>query len=626
MATTSFDFSVPADFTLTNISISSLIASLSLDTPNPLTKTSDFGTPSDYTYDNTKIVVASNMAALVNSGAVQTTFYASLASSQNADYAAGAPTGTLSGGATISAGYLNIVGNGPYATWPGAQNVTGLVQTGCVRCIFNPGYSGTPSDFQVFYESEQDGTLNNLVQMRHSPDGNITCYVYDSSGNPIALAQAIFNPVAGTDYEFEVDFDVTAGLINLFQDGVIIATSSGTGTRSGSATLITVGRNAGDGTTNANFRVKGIAIFPTVQHTANYSAPSPAPAIQNYSTSNPTIALSPGQAITNPTLSAITNITATIVATGSDSVTFVVSVNGGSSYLYWNGSTWATSSGFAQSNPIATIVANLAFLPLGTMFQIQAYLHSATGVTTPTLANVVVSYNDLIYSTGTIKTNSTFTAENLLTFLSTFSEAGSDTVLFGLVINSTTMYWNGTTWVASDGTAAQLNTLAQIQTNLSTTLTMNSNVGVFVRLTSADGTTTPNITNFSVSYNFGPIEPTKPSLCDVYGFLLDLQSNPIVGAKVKFTLNPKVNPGGYITDSMTLVGQSQVTATTDSNGYFQVSVAQSPQWTGPQPTMAVEVDYTNVLGNIVINKNSTNKPLVIAVPAAATANITGLLT
>lgn len=622
MATSmTYDFSTPSDYTLAGAAVSGGLATISRTTPLPLTKTSNFGTPSDYTYDNTKIAVAASMAALVNSGSVATTFYASMASSINADYAAGSAVGSLFGGASISGGYLVISGNGPHATWPGATNASAMVQQGTVRATFNPQYSGTPSDYQIFYESEQDGTLNNLVQMRHAPTGNIDAYVFNSSGAPIVIINFAFNPTSGTAYEFELDFDVTGGVTNLFLNGVIVANSNATGSRSSSATLISVGFDGNDGTHNANFKVRGIALFPTVQHTANYSAPSPPPVIVSYPTTNPTIALAPGQAISDANLSAITGISATISASGSDSVTFTVSVNGGSTYLYWNGIAWATSSGFGQSNTLAAIVTNLASLPLTTQFQLQAYLHSATGATTPTLANVVVSYTDLVYGSGTVKTNSGFTASQVLSLAATQSIAGSDTILYGLVVNNALLYWNGTIWAPSNGLAAQLNPIATIQANLSTLLTVNSLVQVFFRLTSASGLTTPSVDTVVAQFTLAGVEPGLPSTCLVYGYLLDLSGAPVSGVQVAFQLVTPT-PSTYTeTAGFPIDTPQALTVTTDATGYFSQALIWQSEFEGTPKLVSVTFKKKQQL----INVTGANAPLHIAVPDAVSFNITGLL-
>lgn len=49
---------------------------------------------------------------------------------------------------------------------------------------------------------------------------------------------------------------------------------------------------------------------------------------------------------------------------GGGSVKYRLSTDGGTTWLYWNGSAWATSASYAQANDTATITANMSTLPV----------------------------------------------------------------------------------------------------------------------------------------------------------------------------------------------------------------------------------------------------------------------
>jgi len=112
--------------------------------------------------------------------------------------------------------------------------------------------------------------------------------------------------------------------------------------------------------------------------------------ITPYPTDNPTIDID--TAITGDIKSWSSFVTS-IVAVGSDSVTFALSNDGGSTYKYWNGA-WSTSDGtFAQSASATDTNTNIVTFPIATGgMKIRLFLHSDDGSTTPTIGNLDVNY------------------------------------------------------------------------------------------------------------------------------------------------------------------------------------------------------------------------------------------
>ena len=88
------------------------------------------------------------------------------------------------------------------------------------------------------------------------------------------------------------------------------------------------------------------------------------------------------------------DLSATFTAAGSDDVQFILNING--TDYWWSGAAWVTSNGtYAESNDVATILAQKATIPLsgGKNLAIKAVLYSATGATTPELDEVVLTYD-----------------------------------------------------------------------------------------------------------------------------------------------------------------------------------------------------------------------------------------
>ncbi len=290
--------------------------------------------------------------------------------------------------------------------------------------------------------------------------------------------------------------------------------------------------------------------------------------------------------------------------------------------LYWNGMAWVSSNNtYAQSNPIDVISTYINQLPNNNALTIKVITvtsSSPMSITGP----VTITYSGQIYPTlgGTIESNSTFAAQELLTFAAALAESGSDSVTFGLVVNNQLMYWNGSAWANSNGTLAQTNTAAVINTNAPTLLSVNSNVAVFALLISGTGSTTPSLTTMTVQYTFGSIEPTVPATTIVFGFLRDVMSNPIVGATINFALVNLI-PNAYMAASQHILLYSSVNATTDMNGYFEQPVIATTQFQGSNTFVQVTI----AKGGVVENVGSNGLPLYLTIPVQESIDITSIL-
>ena len=614
-----FDFGVPTNYTLNNVQVVNGVASIS-PTNTPQVLTSDFSVPGDYTYNPASIQIAASQANLVDLRPANATFYAD-GSSFNANWGAGFLTGTPNGGAAIVSSKISLVGAGSKVFWSPVANAD-FLQTGTIRFVYTPNYSGTPvSDNSIISISQGLGNIDNVIQIEHSTDGNVYAYIADSSGTLIVSIIFPWVPVAGTSYEFELDFDITAGASRLFIDGTQqSATSLGTGTRTVVGQFL-VGDNYLGTSRSPNFSISKLILFSTVQHVADY-VPGAAISPTIYPLTNPTIQFVAQALVSEPELAAIVSVTAAITAAGSDAVQFAVSIDQGATYIYWNGAAWITSNlSFAQTNSLAVLNANLGALDL-TMgnFELLSILHSNDGSTTPILQNVVVTYIDEPFTSGTILSNYGVDAQTLLNFLAAFTQTGSDTVTFALNVNSKLMYFNAGIWAPSNGTVGQTNSMATIKANLGSLLLANSTVVPFVFLQSGTGATAPTITGITIDYIFGAIERVGPSICIIYGFIRDVSGMPVVGANVKFSLVPPTQ-NGYMESESHVLFPSAVVAITDNNGYFEQPIVSSDQFGVPGTAIQVSVAQ----GNAQESVGSDGKPLIIQVPLQESADITALL-
>lgn len=348
----------------------------------------DFSSVADYVYDVTKILVSGGNAKLIDQRPTNATFFASFNTNQNGNWGNGTLTGTLSGAASVSGGYLNCSSGQSSCDFSAVSNADST-QLGCVRVIYQPEYSGTPSaPRNIFLISNSNASLVNILGLYHnSVTGQLFMYIYNSSGVAITSATSlgVWSPTAGTDYEIEFNWDLTMGAQRVFINGVQFgSTQTFTGIRSSSIGLLRLGSNY-DGGFTTDQKYGSVLVFSTVQHASNYT-PGPEQSDTIYSTLNPTIK----PALTLRTSSG-TSFSLESTITGSDNILFTIEKDGVEKW-YSNG--WTTSTGtITAANSASVINTNFGTLfTIGSNFRFVAYLKSSDGTTTPQINSITTSY------------------------------------------------------------------------------------------------------------------------------------------------------------------------------------------------------------------------------------------
>ena len=193
-------------------------------------------------------------------------FYASYASSINADYAGGSVAGTAFGGAAIAGAYLDLAHNDArYVSYDGTSNVDAQ-QVGTVLIeAFKPNYSGTPASTQVIFSiAKANANSTNLIKLSHLiTTGHLQLVIKDQADSAIATIDlGAWVPVSGTDYKITVHYDITAGDSWVLIDDVQIGTTNAsTGTRSALIDLLRVGSGYNSGAAEtSNFKIKKIHV------------------------------------------------------------------------------------------------------------------------------------------------------------------------------------------------------------------------------------------------------------------------------------------------------------------------------------------------------------------------------
>jgi len=88
-------------------------------------------------------------------------------------------------------------------------------------------------------------------------------------------------------------------------------------------------------------------------------------------------------------------------------------------------------------------------------------------------------------------------------------------------------------------------------------------------LNSNDGTTTPEIQNIFMDYDFFGALPSPENVCVVWGFLYNEINQPVAGVSVTIT------PVKYGVIDEKLINRETKTVVTDNQGYWQIALVET---------------------------------------------------
>lgn len=260
------------------------IRAFAFDVIAQITFTQEFTSATGFTFDSAKTEFVGGCLRQKDATPTDTIFYASYNANVNGNWGNGTLTGTLNGTAAVSGGNLVMTGDTlAYADYSAVANAN-IQQTGTIRMIYIPNYTGSPSkNAFLFHIGQGGGSSNNSIELFHNdnggPSGNqITLNIKDSTGASIMSADlGVFVAVASQEYEFELNYNITDGNTRLFVDGVQFGSNqTGTGTRDSNINLLRIGSDA-TAIEDNDSSVGYFLAFNSVQHTANYTAPSTVP-------------------------------------------------------------------------------------------------------------------------------------------------------------------------------------------------------------------------------------------------------------------------------------------------------------------------------------------------------------
>jgi len=508
------DFNTGGDYTLSNGSLIEVAAGLArLLVQAGETADFPFTTGANYTFDSAKIEVTGGVAKLLDQRPTDASFFANYNTDEDGNWGDGTLTGTLNSTASVTGGNLDVTGGttGKSADYDADANADSQ-QTGCIRFGLIPDYSGSPASFQTFFVvGKASGTGVNAIYVFHQTDGNVIVYIVDSTGtNIISSPAGAWSPTSGTEYEFELNFDITAGATRLFIDGTQLgSTFTDTGTRDAQIALLRIGNTWTNGSAT-RFKINYFIYFTTVQHTANYTPDGQSGLPDTiFATDDPTVVNNTGLVFTV----ALDTFTETSTKPAGSAIQYHSSSDDGVTWEYWTGAVWAvTDDTFAQSNTASDIETNIGTLAASGTFKFRALLNS-DGAANPELDRVQVAgpttfstIDDLYVET---KDASQINPTNFVDWLTVAFTSTTPTntdlrILFSVDDRVSWLTWSGSAWVApaSATTRTDATSLTDATTNFgSLPSTKPLDVRVFVR--STDASVTPSMDLITITSDTG---------------------------------------------------------------------------------------------------------------------------
>lgn len=443
----------------------------------------DFSSPSGIILDPVKTEVTGGQLVQKDTTPANALAYASYTNDENFSWANGSLIGALNGSASVTGGYLDLLAAASAYSEYSALNNVPPGNVGAIRIRFRTKYSGSPGGNQYLYiSSDGVNNISNFIRIMHT-GLNIRWDLYNSAGAVIKTVQTgnTFNPTAGVIYELELNFDTGAGQHRLYIDGANInGVQTGTGTRSQTGGIIRVGANY-TSTPGQSFGIEvlDIAIFDAVQHTG----PSYTPDWSAFKE-----ARYESDIITLPAFD-------------------YPAVGIGDIQSYDGFATIETGSPTYQvdDEPVTPISESAmdVFVPSISPINMPVVkITTPTSNTQVTIDDIQLDYTGQIYPTTErfLEVTDPIELIFLLEFLATFVLPGSD--LIGIVLNNGTewQYHDGASWVSSDQSLSQSNTLAQVQANIATFIAAPINFKWGLVFKSDDGSTTPEATFLEVTF------------------------------------------------------------------------------------------------------------------------------
>jgi hypothetical protein len=564
-----YPFTAPSNYTFDSdkIEISSGLVKLKLQ-QDDVDFTEDFADDTDFTYDSDLVEFSGGQVQQKDTRPANSTFYASYTNNVNGNWGNGVLIGSPIGGASVSGGKLDLAHSDVRYVDYDADGNADSQQTGCIRFKLTTNYSGNPGSIQSFVIiSKTDGDATNAIKIFQSST-LLFVTINNNVGGTIVSNAETWNPVIDTEYEIELNWDITTGETRLFVDGVQLgSTLTNTGIRSSDIGLLRAGADTG-GSNSSNFFINDLIVFDTVQHTSNYTP--------DWSNIYETIYVESSVILPEMEHAGAGTIKLfnSFLTTETESPRYTLQIGRSGDYLYWTGSAWVVSDGtYSQANDAATFNTNCGSLDVdGENYGQFKIIFPGTN-TQNSVDELTANINvDIGYLTTnpTIEMITGFRTDGLEGFTETSTKTGNDEIKYIIKKGSTWYYHNGSSWTVSNETYNQSNTAVEIETNKTSLLDDSTQCYIKAFLHSDDGSTSPELDNIKVEYSFGGEIPDTIDTCIVWGYLKDNQGNPD-----QSTITVFLNKDRVLYKTNTTIVSERITVTPDDVGYWEVELIET---------------------------------------------------
>ena len=351
-----------------------------------LMKTINYNDPGNFSF-NSDLVEITTRAALKDRIDSDELFFGNFATKDLLRSVGGSLIGTLGGGAVVGGGLLNFPNvGGSWGINPSGM-LTGDSNICTIRFKVTPNYTGNPATDQYFYE-EKLNSGGSRIWIYHNTSGSLNVEFRNSANAGQGTLTGAWSPVAGTEYEFELNVNTTTGVQEYYIDGVLVASRTGfTFTRDNSTiNYLQVGFNS----INQNFAMDDLQRFSVVKHTENFASEIPrfVPTAPYTNTAQIIAELGAIEVDGINSFSAVTN------EPSNTEVKFFLDID--NTCIWWNGSAWVPSNcTLLEANTAAEINANIGTLDVsqGVLFRVKAIIDTDNKISTPELFSVTVEYN-----------------------------------------------------------------------------------------------------------------------------------------------------------------------------------------------------------------------------------------
>ncbi len=344
-------------------------------------------TPGSFNYNPFDVVFENDKARVAKLRPTENQILvATFRETSNLDISKGDNLTTLLGGSVYSD--LSLVGDGELGG--GLQfdstNAAFLSRKGSIRLKYIPSYDGLPGvTSYLIGQSDIEGSNNSRFTVTHSNAGYVHVYGASENGTTILdLRVNSFNPMSGTEYLIEANWDLDQGIKNILIDGVLLQLDnnySNSTLEQGVPGYTIIGGSNHSNQSRCFGAIRDVEFFNDVQNVATYS-----PLTSSIKIYPKNVSFSLRKAVG---LDQVINFS----AIADDNTKFIIEVD--LELRYFTGADWIKSDGtIDQANTVEEILQGFQFMNItaGTVFGIKIFLQT-NEVKTSSIESFTVVYN-----------------------------------------------------------------------------------------------------------------------------------------------------------------------------------------------------------------------------------------